>query len=72
MPNTCGDAGAAEGDWDRNSLTILWSEGLFRSFSNRMQLASLRWAGVTTLAKSGSVAHEQGVSNRQSAGCERR
>ena len=40
---------------------VLWSEGLFRSFSNRRQVAS--YAGLApTLWQSGSVAHEQGVS----------
>ena len=40
---------------------ILWSEGLFRSFSNRRQLAA--YAGLKpTPWQSGSVAHEQGVS----------
>ena len=40
---------------------ILWSEGLFRSFSNRRQLAA--YAGLApTPWQSGSVAHEQGVS----------
>jgi transposase len=40
---------------------VLWSEGLFRSFSNRRQVAS--YAGLApTPWRSGSVAHEQGVS----------
>src|SRR6516162_2513383 len=40
---------------------ILWSEALFRSFSNRRQLAA--YAGLApTPWQSGSVAHEQGVS----------
>ena len=40
---------------------ILWSEGLFRSFSNRRQVAA--YAGLApTPWRSGSVAHEQGVS----------
>jgi transposase len=40
---------------------ILWSEGLFRSFDNRRQLAA--YAGLApTPWQSGSVAHEQGVS----------
>ena len=40
---------------------ILWSEGLFRSFDNRRQLAA--YAGLaSTPWQSGSVAHEQGVS----------
>jgi len=41
--------------------TVLWSEGLFRSFNNRRQVAA--YAGLTpTPWQSGSVAHEQGVS----------
>jgi transposase len=40
---------------------ILWTEGLFRSFDNRRQLAA--YAGlVPTPWQSGSVDHEQGVS----------
>ena len=40
---------------------ILWSEGLFRHFHNRRQLAS--YAGLTpTPWQSGSISHEQGVS----------
>ena len=40
---------------------ILWSEGLFRSFDNRRQVAA--YAGLApTPWQSGSVAHEQGVS----------
>ena len=40
---------------------VLWSEGLFRSFSNRRQVAS--YAGLApTPWRSGSVAHEKGVS----------
>ena len=40
---------------------VLWSEGLFRSFSNRRQVAS--YAGLApTPWRSGSVTHEQGVS----------
>src|SRR5437660_1441372 len=40
---------------------VLWSEGLFRSFSNRRQVAS--YAGLApTPWRSGSVAHGQGVS----------
>jgi transposase len=40
---------------------VLWSEGLFRSFSNRRQVAA--YAGLApTPWQSGSVAHEQGVS----------
>jgi hypothetical protein len=38
-----------------------WSEGLFRSFCNRRQVAA--YAGLApTPRRSGSVAHEQGVS----------
>jgi transposase len=40
---------------------VLWSEGLFRSFSNRRQVAA--YAGLApTPWQSGSVTHEQGVS----------
>ena len=40
---------------------VLWSEGLYRSFANRKQVAS--YAGLApTPWQSGSVAHEQGVS----------
>jgi transposase len=40
---------------------VLWSEGLFRSFANRKQIAA--YAGLApTPWQSGSVAHEQGVS----------
>ena len=40
---------------------VLWSEGLFRSFDNRRQVAA--YAGLApTPWQSGSVAHEQGVS----------
>jgi len=40
---------------------ILWSEGLYRHFSNRRQVAA--YAGLApTPWQSGSVAHEQGVS----------
>lgn len=40
---------------------IRWSEGLFRDFANRRQLAS--YAGLTpTPWQSGSISHEQGVS----------
>lgn len=40
---------------------VLWSEGLFRHFNNRRQLAS--YAGLTpTPWQSGSVSREQGVS----------
>lgn len=40
---------------------VLWSEGLFRSFDNRRQLAA--YAGLApTPWQSGSVNHEQGVS----------
>jgi transposase len=41
--------------------TVLWSEGLFRRFDNRRQLAA--YAGLApTPWQSGSVRHEQGVS----------
>jgi len=41
--------------------SILWSEGLFRSFANRRQVAA--YAGLApTPWKSGSIDHEQGVS----------
>jgi transposase len=41
--------------------TILWSEGLFRSFANRRQVAA--YAGLApTPWKSGKIDHEQGVS----------
>jgi transposase len=50
---------------------ILWSEGLFRSFSNRRQLAA--YAGLApTPWQSGSVAHEQGSPRPAIGGCERR
>ena len=40
---------------------VLWSEGLFRSFANRKQVAA--YAGLApTPWQSGSVVHEQGVS----------
>jgi len=40
---------------------VLWSEGLYRSFANRRQVAA--YAGLApTPWQSGSVAHEQGVS----------
>ncbi len=41
--------------------TVLWTEGLFRHFDNRRQVAS--YAGLApTPWQSGSVSHEQGVS----------
>jgi transposase len=44
-----------------DSATKLWSEGLSRHFSNRRQVAS--YAGLAaTPWRSGSIAHEQGVS----------
>jgi transposase len=44
--------------------TVLWSEGLFRSFANRRQVAA--YAGLApTPWKSGSIDHEQGVQGRQ-------
>jgi transposase len=43
------------------AATVLWSEGLFRTFSNRRQVAA--YAGLApTPWKSGSVDREQGVS----------
>jgi transposase len=43
------------------TATILWSEGLFRRFDNRRQLAA--YAGLApTPWQSGSIDHEQGVS----------
>lgn len=43
------------------TAAILWSEGLFRRFDNRRQLAA--YAGLApTPWKSGSIDHEQGVS----------
>lgn len=40
---------------------VLWSEGLYRTFSNRRQVAA--YAGLApTPWRSGSIAHEQGVS----------
>lgn len=43
------------------SAAVLWSEGLFRRFDNRRQLAA--YAGLApTPWKSGSIDHEQGVS----------
>jgi len=45
----------------RRSAFLLWTEGLFRHFDNRRQLAS--YAGLTpTPWKSGSINHVQGVS----------
>src|SRR5450755_479713 len=50
---------------------VLWSEGLFRSFSNRRQVAA--YAGLApTPWQSGSVAHQQGVSKAGTRGCEQR
>jgi transposase len=44
-----------------DSATTLWSEGLSRHFSNRRQIAA--YAGLApTPWRSGSIAHEQGVS----------
>ena len=49
-----------EGHWPGNRR-VLWSEGLFRKFSNRRQVAA--YAGLApTPWQSGSVDHEQGVS----------
>ena len=43
------------------TAAVLWSEGLFRHFDNRRQLAA--YAGLApTPWKSGSIDHEQGVS----------
>src|SRR5207245_5893252 len=43
------------------TATVLWSEGLFRPFDNRRQVAA--YAGLApTPWKSGSINHEQGVS----------
>jgi transposase len=48
---------------------ILWSEGLFRSFANRRQVAA--YAGLApTPWKSGSIDYEQGVSKAGNPGCE--
>jgi transposase len=45
---------------------VLWSEGLFRQFKNRKQLAA--YAGLApTPWQSGSVSHEQGVSKSGNA-----
>jgi transposase len=45
----------------REFASVLWTEGLFRHFSNRRQVAS--YAGLApTPWQSGSVSHEQGVS----------
>jgi transposase len=45
----------------REFAAVLWSEGLFRSFANRKQVAA--YAGLApTPWQSGAVAHEQGVS----------
>jgi transposase len=44
-----------------DSVAVVWSEGLFRSFANRKKVAA--YAGLApTPWQSGSVAHEQGVS----------
>jgi len=43
------------------TAAVLWSEGLFRQFDNRRQVAA--YAGLApTPWKSGSIDHEQGVS----------
>src|SRR6266498_3215731 len=43
------------------SAAVLWSEGLFRQFDNRRQLAA--YAGLAPSPwKSGSIDHEQGIS----------
>ncbi len=43
------------------TAAVLWSEGLFRQFDNRRQVAA--YAGLTpTPWQSGSIDHEQGVS----------
>ena len=44
-----------------DTAAVLWSEGLFRQFDNRGQVAA--YAGLApTLWQSGSIDHEQGVS----------
>lgn len=49
----------------------LWSEGLFRHFDNRRQLAA--YAGLAPSPwQSGNVDREQGVSKLATRGCERR
>ena len=50
---------------------VLWSEGLYRSFSNRRQVAAYAGLGPTPW-QSGSVVHEQGVSKPGTRGCEQR
>ena len=43
------------------AASVLWSEGLYRTFSNRRQVAA--YAGLApTPWRSGSIDHEQGVS----------
>ena len=43
-----------------DTAAVLWSEGLFRQFDNRGQVAA--YAGLApTLWQSGSIDHEQGV-----------
>jgi transposase len=45
----------------REFANVLWSEGLFRTFSNRKQVAA--YAGLApTPWRSGSISHEQGIS----------
>jgi transposase len=48
------------------TAAVLWSEGLFRQFDNRRQVAA--YAGLApTPWQSGSIDHEQGVSKAQSS-----
>ena len=52
-----GHAGAAEG-YRLRDRRVLWSEGLFREFDNRRQVAA--YAGLApTPWQSGSIDHEQ-------------
>ena len=46
---------------------ILWSEGLFRSFSNRRQLAAYAGLGADTLAERVGRSRTGGLQGRQSA-----
>ena len=48
---------------------VLWSEGLFRHFDNRRQIAA--YAGLApTPWRSGTIDREQGIGNRETRGCE--